>query len=133
MFRINPSVFQKIGTRNLISCKSNTLTRKNWAAHNFHYSSAAHVDALPSVPSKPLQTEANSSDHPFEKESFILNESNNFFHNVATEAFAPEIVQKLTEPIDAADVEVKPDGIIYFPGRLPCLLEFQEHISSMRN
>ena len=79
----------------------------------FSSSSSASTSSTP-IPPKAL----TSNKSPFEKESFILNDANNFFHNVAAEGFPPDIAEKLASPVDAADVEVKPDGIIYFPGTL---------------
>ncbi len=37
------------------------------------------------------------------------------FHGLSTTAFAPETARVLMRAVDAADVEIKPDGILYLP------------------
>ncbi|EEY23090.1 mitochondrial genome maintenance protein mgm101 [Verticillium alfalfae VaMs.102] len=37
------------------------------------------------------------------------------YHGLSTTAFTPEVAAHLTTPISPADIEVKPDGIIYLP------------------
>ncbi len=37
------------------------------------------------------------------------------FHGLSTAAFPAEAAKILTEPVPAADIEIKPDGIIYLP------------------
>jgi len=37
------------------------------------------------------------------------------FHGLSNEAFSPEAAKALLAPIDPAEIEVKPDGIIYLP------------------
>ncbi|KAF3349198.1 Ubiquitin carboxyl-terminal hydrolase 21 [Verticillium dahliae VDG2] len=37
------------------------------------------------------------------------------YHGLSTAAFPPEVAAHLTTPISPADIEVKPDGIIYLP------------------
>ncbi|KAM0277621.1 hypothetical protein ACHAQH_005649 [Verticillium albo-atrum] len=37
------------------------------------------------------------------------------YHGLSTAAFPPEVATHLTTPISPADIEVKPDGIIYLP------------------
>lgn len=37
------------------------------------------------------------------------------FHGLGTSTFGPEVAARLQAPLDADDIEVKPDGIIYLP------------------
>ncbi|KAK4145583.1 uncharacterized protein C8A04DRAFT_35629 [Dichotomopilus funicola] len=37
------------------------------------------------------------------------------FHGLSTTAFSPETAAVLMQPLDAIDIEIKPDGIIYLP------------------
>ncbi|KAJ3304595.1 hypothetical protein HDV03_002548 [Kappamyces sp. JEL0829] len=48
---------------------------------------------------------------PFDEEAYM----ENTFFGVAASAFDPSVVQHLSLPINPLDVEVKPDGILYYP------------------
>jgi hypothetical protein len=59
---------------------------------------------------EPLPEIANDSG-PFGEESFLSGQ----FEGIGAASFGPQVNEKLSVPIDANDVEVKPDGIMYYP------------------
>jgi hypothetical protein len=59
----------------------------------------------PKITPKDIQTYKN----PFEETTMFEPEK------LSTEPFDKETIQKLTRPVDANDIEVKPDGILYVP------------------
>lgn len=61
--------------------------------------------------------ETSDVNAPFGVESFALSNSLDFFKGVAVAPFEAQVLAKLASPIDKMDVEVKPDGIIYYPGK----------------
>ncbi|KAK7942744.1 uncharacterized protein PG986_011857 [Apiospora aurea] len=65
------------------------------------------VSGVP-LPDAPAATDPNSgSDKPIDWSSS--------YHGLGTSTFGPEVATVLQAPLDADDIEVKPDGIIYLP------------------
>ncbi|KAK8045362.1 hypothetical protein PG993_005386 [Apiospora rasikravindrae] len=65
------------------------------------------VSGVP-LPDAPSATDPNSgSDKPIDWSSS--------YHGLGTSTFGPEVATVLQAPLDADDIEVKPDGIIYLP------------------
>ncbi|KAF3026536.1 hypothetical protein E8E14_013794 [Neopestalotiopsis sp. 37M] len=61
-------------------------------------------EPLPDVPSA---AQSDNSGSPIDWSSS--------FHGLGTANFGPEVATVLQEPLDADDIEVKPDGILYLP------------------
>jgi Mitochondrial genome maintenance MGM101 len=74
-----------------------------------HFTTQSNTGFSPqySAPASPTQ-----SDTPFTDESFMSSS----FEGASKEPFDSSILDKLDTPLDPNDVEVKPDGLLYYPG-----------------
>lgn len=72
--------------------------------------SPAARDPIPAVSGVPLPDAPAATD---EKDQTINWSSS--YHGLGTSTFGPEVATVLQAPLDADDIEVKPDGIIYLP------------------
>ncbi|KAK8085076.1 hypothetical protein PG997_006347 [Apiospora hydei] len=91
------------GSTSTNSAASPTATPSPTAARN----PVPAVSGVP-LPDAPAATDPNSgSDKPIDWSSS--------YHGLGTSTFGPEVATVLQAPLDADDIEVKPDGIIYLP------------------
>ncbi|KAK8115985.1 hypothetical protein PG984_012487 [Apiospora sp. TS-2023a] len=73
-------------------------------------SKAATREPIPAVSGQPLPDAPAATD---DKDQSINWSSS--YHGLGTSTFGPEVATVLQAPLDADDIEVKPDGIIYLP------------------
>ncbi|KAK8053965.1 hypothetical protein PG996_013266 [Apiospora saccharicola] len=73
-------------------------------------SKAATREPVPAVSGQPLPDAPPATD---DKDQSINWSSS--YHGLGTSTFGPEVATVLQAPLDADDIEVKPDGIIYLP------------------
>ncbi|CAJ2505502.1 Uu.00g128960.m01.CDS01 [Anthostomella pinea] len=69
---------------------------------------------LPDAPSTTTTTPSPNSPNGENSTANPIDWANSY-HGLGTSAFAPETAAILQAPLDADDIEVKPDGIIYLP------------------
>jgi len=107
-------------------------TRRAFTSTRFYRAQQAQAAASPASkptsldPQPPRSPETIPVDVPdltsgFSDQSITLDEGDRqvdwtrSFHGLSSEAFSPDAAKALLAPIDPAEIEVKPDGIIYLP------------------
>ena len=79
------------------------------------------LDAQPPQPADTISPDTPDLTSGLNDQNVVLDEGSRqvdwtrSFHGLSTEAFSPEAAKALLAPIEADDIEVKPDGIIYLP------------------
>ncbi|KAG7007365.1 mitochondrial genome maintenance protein [Physcia stellaris] len=115
--RSTPSTRHSTRTSQQDSARSIFTTTKVYQEQQAQRSSTAPVRPTPAEPTTPLPDLTDGlSDQPV-----VLDEGarqvdwTRSFHGLSSESFPKEAADVLLAPLEANDIEVKPDGIVYLP------------------